>query len=171
MVQTTTADAGSKMERTIQEVVADVMHIASEKFLVSISSPLELTLVCHVNDLSKESLGRGIQSHISTLRSRGFEPSKFFVDPHKSLKSLKGAFPGVEIDDCGAGDHLDKVDSKIRQVKEKVRAVITGLPYHLGRERLKDLVTYTVIEVDGNIPDLVAQKIKTVIVRLTKTKW
>ena len=77
----------------------------------------------------------------------------------------------MEIDDCGVGNHLDKVDSKIRWVKEMVRAVIAGLPYRFSRERLKDLVTYTVIEVDGNIPDLVAQKIKTVIVRLTKTKW
>jgi hypothetical protein len=66
-VQTTTADAGRKMERTVQEVVADVMHVASEKILISISLPLELTLVSHVIDLGKESLGKGIQSYISTL--------------------------------------------------------------------------------------------------------
>jgi hypothetical protein len=88
-VHTITRDLGSKMERTLQEVVTDVMYVASEKFLVSVSSPLELTMVCHVKDLSKESLGKGIQSHISTLRSRGFEPTKFYVDPYKSLTSLK----------------------------------------------------------------------------------
>jgi hypothetical protein len=52
--------------------VADVMHIASEKFLISVSSPLELLMTYHVKDLSKDSLGKGIQSHVSTLRSRGF---------------------------------------------------------------------------------------------------
>jgi hypothetical protein len=101
------------MDRTMQEVVADVMYIASERFVVSVSSPLELTMVCHVKDLTKDSLGKGKQSHISTLCSRGFEPTKFYIDPHKSLTSLMGAFPGIEVNDCGAGDHLDKVDSKI----------------------------------------------------------
>jgi hypothetical protein len=54
----------------------------------------------------------------------------------------------VEIDDCGVGNHLDKVDSKIRWVKEMVRAVIAGLPYRFSRERLKDLVTYTVSRIN-----------------------
>jgi hypothetical protein len=96
------------------------MHVASEKFLVSVSSPLELLMTCHVKDVSKDSLGKGIQSHVSTLRSRSFEPTKFYVDPHKSLSALKRAFPGIEIDDCGAGDHLDKVDTRIQHIKEMV---------------------------------------------------
>jgi len=121
-VRTVTEDSGSKMERTAQEVVADVMHVASDKFLVSVSSPLELLI----------------------LRSRVFEPTKFYVDPHKSLSALKGAFPGIEIDDCGAGDHLDKVETRIRRIKEIVRLIIAGLPYCLPRERLKDLITYAV---------------------------
>jgi hypothetical protein len=50
----------------------------------------------------------------------------------------------VEIDVCGAGDRLDKVDNKIHQVKEMVRAVIAGPPFKLGRERIKDLIAYTV---------------------------
>jgi len=147
-VRTVSEDSGVKMERTVQEVVADVMHVASEKFLISVSSPLELLMTCHVKDLSKDSLGKGIQSHVSTLRSRGFEPIKFYVDPHKSLTALKGEFPGMEIDDCGAGDHLDKVDTRIRRIKEMVRSIIAGLPYRLPRERLKDLVTYAVSRIN-----------------------
>jgi len=37
-VHTGVEDSGSKMERTMQEVVADVIHIASEKFLINVSS-------------------------------------------------------------------------------------------------------------------------------------
>jgi hypothetical protein len=80
------------MERAMQEVVADVMYIKSEKFLISVSTPLELILVCHLKDLNKDSLGKWIQSHISTLRSRGFVPKKFYVDPHKSLALQTGDF-------------------------------------------------------------------------------
>jgi hypothetical protein len=32
----------SKLQITNQQVVADVVHVASEKFLLSISTPLEL---------------------------------------------------------------------------------------------------------------------------------
>jgi len=50
----------------------------------------------------------------------------------------------VELDISGAGDHLDKVDSKVRRIKEPMRSVIAGLPYSLSRDRVKDLVTYAV---------------------------
>jgi hypothetical protein len=43
-------------------------------------------------------MGAGVQAHINTLRSRGFEPGRILVDPFKSLMALQGAFPGVEID-------------------------------------------------------------------------
>ncbi len=66
------------------------------------------------------------------------------VDPLKSLMGLAGSYPGTTIDACGAGDHLDKVDSKIRRVKETMRSVIAGLPYQLSRARIKDLATYAV---------------------------
>jgi hypothetical protein len=120
------------------------MHVAGEKFIVSVCSPLELTIQYHVKNLSKDSLGTGLQAHINTLRSRGFEPQRIFVDPHKALAALQGSFPGIEVDVSGAGDHLDKVDTKIRRLKELMRSVIAGLPYKLPKERLKDLVTYAV---------------------------
>jgi predicted ribosome quality control (RQC) complex YloA/Tae2 family protein len=76
--------------------------------------------------------------------SKGFEPKKAFVDPHKSFGALQGAFPGVEIDVSGARDRLDKVNTKIRRVKEVMRSVVTGLPYHLPKDRIKDSVTYAI---------------------------
>jgi hypothetical protein len=78
------------------------------------------------------------------LRSRGFEAKKVMVDPHKSFQALQGSFPGVEIDPTRAGDHLDKIDTKIRRLKELMRSVISGIPYRLAKERIKDLVTYSV---------------------------
>ena len=62
--------------------------------------------------------------------------------------SLQHAFLGIEIDVSGTGDHLDKVDSKIRRVKELMRSVIAGLPYKLPQERVKDLVTYAVSRIN-----------------------
>jgi hypothetical protein len=101
-------------------------------------------MVKHLQSESKQCLGTGVQANINTLRSRGFEPERVLVDPHRSLVALQGKFPGVEIDPCGAGDHLDKIDIKIRRLKELMRAVLVDLPYLLPKDRLNDLVTYSV---------------------------
>jgi len=106
-------DKGAKLQITNQDLVADVMHVAGERFLISISAPLGLLLVCHLQSLTTQELGHGLQKHLNTLRSRGFDAKRVSVDPHKSLEGLQGAFPGVDIDLSGAGNHLDKVDTKI----------------------------------------------------------
>jgi hypothetical protein len=136
------ADSAARMQITEQELVADVMHIADQRFLISMSSPLELMLVCHLSSLSRDDVGTGVQKHINTLFSRGFEPKRIMVDTHKMLVSLQNAYPGTVIEPAGAGDHLAKVDIKIRHLKEIMRSVIAGLPYKLSR--LKNLVTHAV---------------------------
>ena len=55
---------------------------------------------------------------------------------------LRGKIPGVNIDPVGAGDHLNKVDARIRRLKEIMRCVIAAFPYKLPLKRRNDLVTY-----------------------------
>jgi hypothetical protein len=57
--QKSTVAPSERMERTNQELTMDLMHIKGVKFLVSISSPLELLMICHVKALDKESIGVG----------------------------------------------------------------------------------------------------------------
>jgi hypothetical protein len=140
----TSEDRGAQLQITNQEMTADIMHVAGQKALVSVSKPLGITLAQPVASQTKEALGKALQAHINTLRSRGFEPKRIYVDPHKALKGLEGSFPGTEIDVSGAGDHLNMVDTKIPRLKELMRAVIAGLPYKLSRDRVKDLVAYAV---------------------------
>jgi hypothetical protein len=63
------------------------------------------------------------------LRSRGFEIKKIYFDPHRSLATHRGAFPGIELDVSGAGDHLDRFDFKIKRIKEMMRMMAMGQPY------------------------------------------
>ncbi len=64
------------------------------------------------------------------------------MDPQQALASLVGCYPRVEIDVCGAGDHLDKVDTKIHHIQKLMRLVVAGLPFRLDKARWKDLRTY-----------------------------
>jgi hypothetical protein len=125
-------------------MTTDIMHVVGERFLLSMSKLLGLLLVKHVNLLGVEELGTALQQHINTLRSRGFEPRVVYVDPHKTLVSLQGRYPGIEIDPAGAGDHLNDIDTKIRRLKELMRSVIAGLPYPLAKEQVKDFAVYAV---------------------------
>jgi hypothetical protein len=134
----------SKMQITDQQVVADMIHVAGEKFLLSISSPLELLLVYHLASLKTEDLRNALQKHVNTLRSWGFKPKVVYIDPQSRLTSLQGKFPGTEIDVSRAGDHLDKLDIRTRRLKELMHSIVSGLPFCFKKEHVKDLVTYAV---------------------------
>jgi len=69
--------------------------------MVSVNKPLGLTLIDSLSSLTKNELGRSLQSHINTLRSRGFEPTHIYVDLLRGLEALQGSFPGVEVDTSG----------------------------------------------------------------------
>ncbi len=48
------------------------------------------------------------------------------------------------IDPCGVGDHVSKIDIRIRRLKEMYRTVKAGLPWVLPKSRIKDLMIYCV---------------------------
>ena len=48
------------------------------------------------------------------------------------------------MDISGTGNHLPKIDAKIRQVKETAKEVVAGLPYKLPKVRVKDQFTYVI---------------------------
>lgn len=141
---TISVDEGIREERKVQTMCSDVMFVNEEAFLVSVASPLEITLSSSITSQRKAKLGEALQAQINLLRSFGFDVNYVQVDPLRALANLKGSFPGVEVDAVGAGDHLPKVDAKIRRIKETCRSIIAGLPYELGKNRMKDLVTYVV---------------------------
>jgi len=141
-------DLGLKLQVTLQDMTADVMYAGSQKFLVSLSSPLQLTITSFVKSLSKDELGGALQDHLNLLRAFGFDAKIVRVDPLKALAGLKGKFPGTEIDASGAGDHLPTIDIKIRRVKEMARSVIQGLDWPMPRVLVKYLITFCVSRIN-----------------------
>jgi hypothetical protein len=126
------------------KLYADVMHIDTKKFLVSVANPLNLTLQSVIAGESRQELGMALQGQLAVLRSKGFIPSIVYVDPQSAFKAMTRDFPGVEIDVGGAGDYIAKVDSRIRRIKETYRSVKSGLAWSLPRSLVPDLVAYVV---------------------------
>jgi hypothetical protein len=131
------------VEKTLK-VYADVMHMDTKKFLISVTDPLHLTLQSHIESEGRTTLGMALQGQLALLRSRGFVPSIVYTDPHSTFRSMTQDFPGVEIDIGGAGDYVAKVDTKIRRIKETYRTVKCGLPWKLPQCLITELMSYVV---------------------------
>ena len=132
-----------------QEMHSDVMTVMERKFLISLVVPLQLTLVTPVDSDKASALGAALTSQMAALREKGFVPVRVHVDPQRSLVALVGKFPGTELDVQGAGDHLSKIDRKIRTVKELIRCVLVTLPWDLPRANICDLVSYAVSRINS----------------------
>lgn len=84
----------------------DVMHVEGQRFLVTVCDPLQLTLqVCVERELQS--------TQLDLIRSKGFVPTRMYVDPQSALKTLATKFENVSMDIGGVGDFVPKVDAKI----------------------------------------------------------
>jgi hypothetical protein len=142
-------DDALKEQRTDQVLYTDVMKVRGQAYLVSLVEPLQLVITSNVDKEKTENFGMAIQAQLNLLRSRGFNPVRIHMDPQPALSALVGQFPGVEIDISGAGDCLDKVDAKMRRMKETIRSVNAGLPWKLPSSKIKDLVTFATVRINA----------------------
>ena len=100
------------------------MFVGEKKYLLSLANPLELLIVSPLARTTKSTLAGGFQSQINLLKSRGFKVVTVFMDPQPGHMSFHGAIADVEFNIGGAGDHADKIDQKIRRVKELIRSTV-----------------------------------------------
>jgi hypothetical protein len=111
-----------------QKMYTDMMHVDGQRFLISVTKPLNLTLQSPIENETRTSLGLAMQSQLGLLRSRGFIPIIVYTDPHSSFKSMTQEFAGVEIDVGGAGDYVSKVDAKFEGLRRHTGVLKMG--YH-----------------------------------------
>ena len=131
----------SEMQRE-QRLYSDIFSVRQQSFLLTMAEPLGVSVVSAIQNETTEALGLALQEHVNLLRSYGYVPTIAYLDPQPGFKPLRGQITGVEIDVAGAGDHLDKIDSKIRRLKEMIRSIHAGLPWDLPDANVKDLVRY-----------------------------
>jgi hypothetical protein len=131
-----------------QVLYSDVMHVDSNKFLITVCEPLQLVMQCRIERESQSELGFALQGQLNLLRSRSFVPMVVHTDPQSAFRALTGSFPEVVIDVGGAGDYVAKVDAKIRRIKEIYRSVKAGLKWKLPPTMVKDLVAYAVSRIN-----------------------
>ena len=131
-----------------QTMNADVMFVRLVPLLISVN----LTIVTALASQSQRLLMTAVSEQIAQLASLDIPIVKLLVDRHASLLALQGKLAGVPVEGCGAGDHVGRVENRIKTVKEHFRTVIARLPYHLPRRIICDLVFYVVKRLNS-MPD------------------
>jgi len=117
--------------------------VAKKPYLLSVVMPLSFGIVTWMQGKrTAANVKRCMDQHMRVIRSRNFSVDTIFVDSEKGLEKLKGVYDGVHVDVCGADQHVPVAESRIKVIKNSVRAVLASLPWRLPRSKLPHAVFY-----------------------------
>jgi hypothetical protein len=110
-------------------IAIDIMNVDRMQFLITTSRDIQFTTVDRLDSKDTRNLMIGIERIISLYQKRAFVVQTCLAD--NEFESLRGSLLhlGVNLNVCAPGEHIPEVERKIRTVKERVRAVITTLPF------------------------------------------
>jgi hypothetical protein len=109
---------------------ADILFVDSDPHLIIVAQPLGMTLTRHLDGRTAGVLAKALADCINQLRVRGFEPKTLLSDGEKGIAKVAN-WPTINLvfNPAGPGMHVPIVENKIRQLKERMRAILSGLPY------------------------------------------
>ncbi|MGC9156348.1 MAG: reverse transcriptase domain-containing protein, partial [Ferrimicrobium sp.] len=128
-----------------QAIHADILFLDGEPHLIGVSMPLGLTVTKFLSARTAGVLSSALADVVGQLRARGFEPKTLLSDGEKGIaKVANSPAVGLVFNPAGPGQHVPIVENKIRQLKERMRAVLSGLPYALPPFLMKWALQYCV---------------------------
>lgn len=131
-----------------QIMYIDIMFLNGNPFVIAVVKPLEYVMVNKLIKRDNLTLWTCLESDIRHITKYGFSMDLVIVDGEGAINSVwfegKLTSIGTALDTTGASEAVTVIERKIRQVKEKVRAVINTLPYKLTEKLEGWLVRYAV---------------------------
>ena len=131
-----------------QTMYLDLMFVNGLPFLIAVVNPLEYVMVNKLSKRDNYTLWGSLESNIHHITKYGFKIKMVRVDGEGAISTTwfesKISSLGIILDTTGAGEAVAVVERKIRQVKERVRAIINTLPYTLTEKLEGWLVRFAV---------------------------
>jgi hypothetical protein len=120
------------LQQKKQELHADIMFVNGQPYLISVLMPVEHVQITKLNGRDEFTLWRALERHRKFPERFGLETAVIRVDGESAISSdwFKDKL-GDLLDVGGAGVAVPAVERKIRTIKERIRAVITTLPFEL----------------------------------------
>lgn len=132
----------------------DVMFVNGYAFLLSVSTPLGLTIATFLgtgeNKRTTPDLDKALREQLKTYKSSRFTVDMIQSDNEGALASAaRGCRQlGIFFNPVGPGQHAVRIERKIREVKEIARSVYHSLPFTLPRSLIKWLVSFAVARIN-----------------------
>lgn len=137
-------------EQRNQELHMDIFEVSGVSFLLSVMVPLQYTFATHLPGKSLEEMTAAVSGLLRLIQSKQFVVTKIVLDPEGGLDALKDVLP-VPVNTVAPGTHVPRVERRNRVVKERMRAIISALPFSVAARFVRYLVFFVVTRL-GLIP-------------------
>ena len=142
-----------KKAAKIQNLYADIMFLEKQyPYLITISQPLNMIMIKDLGGKrDRETVGDAIIAMAEKYKSRGFTIDKVFCDTEGGVVASKPVLnaEGIELDLSSAGEHVPIVERNIRLIKERMRAILSVLPYQLPQKLIGYLADYAAMMINS----------------------
>jgi hypothetical protein len=118
------------------------MFVEGDMFLVSVSKPLGLTIITSIQSKSTAVVKVALEKQLDAYVSAKFNITAFLTDGEGAGVAMQSI--GIQVNPNGAGQHVPVIENKIRQVKERVRAILNTLPFNLPATMMKHFVSHVI---------------------------
>ncbi|KAA8491275.1 hypothetical protein FVE85_7696 [Porphyridium purpureum] len=128
----------------------DIMFVNGYAFLVSVCKPQQYVLIDRVRSKSSEHLRAGLTSQISRMKGHGVTVKEIRSDPESGVESViewkkaQKVIPEI----LEAGEMVQAAERAIKQIKERMRCVLSGLRFVMPKSWTPFLAEYCVQRVN-----------------------
>ena len=129
-----------------QVLHTDIMFVNGEPSLITVSQPLGLVTSRFLRARTAGVLAEAITGVVNAHSVRGFRPTTLLSDGEGGIAKISSMLNalGVVFNPAGPGQHVPVVENMIRQIKERMRAVIADVPFRVSPLLLRWLVAFCV---------------------------
>ena len=127
-------------------ICADLCKIMGLEFLVTVSRKLCLTVVVYLENRGISEVRSALMHNRAIYGKFGISIKAIYCDGEGAIGSLKPTFEaeGCKVEVASKSSHVPEVERAIRVIKERVRALVTTLPFKLPSLALIHAVYYQV---------------------------
>ena len=115
-----------------QKMYADIFFAASCALEITIVHPIGHIICSYLDKTDTPTLRRVLRTHLGTYGQRRISIRHIYSDNEKGILCIGQDFAGagITLHLAGPGMHVHTVERAIRTIKEGVRGLLAGLPYH-----------------------------------------
>ena len=130
-----------------QFIYVDIMFVNGIPYLVSVSDPMEYSLVTKLANKNQWTILKALRRHISEYTKFDYKVHKVYVDGESAINS-SWFKQKCEVPIDVSSESVGKIERKIRVIKERLRGIINVLPFNLTQRMEGWLVYYAVSRIN-----------------------